>query len=542
MRLVQGPGGSTGGSTGGSGSSNPTNSGSFSWSVNISGAATIALVAGMALTEKDLLSIDDDGMAYKATDAFPFSGVAPNAGQDVVAATIVTTNSGTEGEAAAPVILTDGSFVVYSQRASSFLRFQRYNRQGALIKQVEFPYTGSLSSCRFVALSNGNMAFSGIFGTNFQHMVLDRNLAPVLPLTTIETANANGTYHRMIPLTGGGYAVVYARNTPAQARFAIYSNTGAVVLAPTSFYTMSTGVPQLQVRMAQFSGGNIILAFRFDTTGEFTRTAVYSSAGATIQAPTLYAPMNTLLSPPSALEPGGNVVCIAWMSSGTCSAGVVSNTGAVLGTTLALAGSAYVPLLGFDGTDFKMLSFALTDYVARMTTLPSTGVASSATTIDNNRSPFGVAVVSGLSIGSRYVDGEFLLCWGSMVAGGYARLTRVREDTSFTEIATLNPNRPNQGIFPPLPFMPGVALVAFSGSSDFWSFCIKRWRSAAIIGVALTSAARGADVVVAAPDGYLPTNAIVCAAPSAFNNNATTVQGQRGTIFPKGVALRGLTS
>jgi hypothetical protein len=60
--------------------------------------------------------------------------------------------------------------------------------------------------------------------------------------------------------------------------------------------------------------------------------------------------------------------------------------------------------------------------------------------------------------------------------------------------------------------------------------------------MALASATRGANVVVAALAGFLPTNPVVCPLPVAFNHNATSVPGQRGTLFPKGIALRGLTA
>ena len=90
--------------------------------------------------------------------------------------------------------------------------------------------------------------------------------------------------------------------------------------------------------------------------------------------------------------------------------------------------------------------------------------------------------------------------------------------------------------------MPGVALVTYASGTNPWSFVVKRWRSAAIQGVALASAARGADVSVAALTGFLPTNEVVCPLPVAFNHNATSVLGQRGTLFPKSIALRGLTA
>jgi hypothetical protein len=88
--------------------------------------------------------------------------------------------------------------------------------------------------------------------------------------------------------------------------------------------------------------------------------------------------------------------------------------------------------------------------------------------------------------------------------------------------------------------MPGVALVTHHGAPG-WSFVVKRWRSAAIQGVALANATRGAEVVVSA-SGFLPTNGLVCPLPVAFNHNATSILGQRGTLFPKGVALRGLVA
>jgi hypothetical protein len=375
MRTLQGPNGSV--------------ASSVASSVLLSGSASaIALTAGMALVEKDLVSLDDDGLAYKVTDAGPFATVLPNQGVDVIAPTLISGGETTPADTAPAVILPDGTFVVYARRVNTHFHFQRYSRQGALIKQAEFPYTFPLTGCRFVVLSNGNMAFSAIANGNMQHMVLDRNLDAVLPLTTIETANATGSHHRMIPLSGGGYALSYARATPAQIRFAIYSNTGTAVRAPVTAYTIGSGTPDPQIRLAQFSGGNVLLAFRFDVAGDFVRTAVYSSTGAVVQAATLYAPMNTLLTAPRAIVIGGNTACLAWAASSTGFAGIVDSSGAVVGTTFSIASNSDAPFVGFDGTNFKVLSLNSTNLTARMTTFSTTGAAASATTVDNGRIPF----------------------------------------------------------------------------------------------------------------------------------------------------------
>jgi hypothetical protein len=90
--------------------------------------------------------------------------------------------------------------------------------------------------------------------------------------------------------------------------------------------------------------------------------------------------------------------------------------------------------------------------------------------------------------------------------------------------------------------MPGVALVTYKAAGLGLTFVVKRWRSAAIQGVALGNATRGAEVVVSALTGFLPTNEVVCPRPVAFNHNATSILGQRGTLFPKTVALRGLVA
>ena len=525
MRTLQGPNGSVASSA-------------------LLSASAIALTAGMTLVEKDLVSLDDDGLAYKVTDAGPFATVLPNQGVDVIAPTSISGDTATSANTAPAVILPDGTFVVYAQRAGTHLRFQRYSRQGALIKQVEFAYAAPLTGSRFVALANGNMAFSAVANGNMQHMVLDPNLVPVLPLTTIETANATASHHRMIPLAGGGYALSYARATPAQIRFAIYSNTGAAVLAPVTAYTIGSGTPQAQIRLAQFASGNILLVFRFDVAGDFVRTAVYSGTGTVVQAATLYAPMNTLLTFPRAITIGGNTACLAWAASDTGFAGIVNSSGAVVGTTFSITSTFEPPIVAFDGTNFKVLSLSSTNQSIRMTTFSTAGAAASATTVDNGRTPFAGWAATGPSFEWSYLDGEFLLHWGSVSLGGYSKLTRVKDDTSFEEVAQLGDTggpTPAQ-VHPPLPLMPGVALVTHGGVSLVWSFVVKRWRSAAIQGVALASATRGADVVVAALTGFLPVNEVVCPRPVAFNHNATSVLGQRGTLFPKSVALRGLTA
>jgi hypothetical protein len=44
---------------------------------------------------------------------------------------------------------------------------------------------------------------------------------------------------------------------------------------------------------------------------------------------------------------------------------------------------------------------------------------------------------------------------------------------------------------------------------------------------------------IAAAAGAYPINALSILAPTAFNHNATTVLGNRGTLLPRGAVLRG---
>ncbi len=368
-------------------------------------------------------------------------------------------------------------------------------------------------------------------------MVLNRNLDAVLPLTQIDSVNATVSHHRMIPLSGGGYALAYARGTPAQIRFAIYSNTGTAVLAPVTAYTIGSGTPDPQIRLAQFAGGNVLLVFRFNVAGDFVRTAVYSGTGAVVQAATLYAPMNTLLTAPRAIVIGGDTACLAWAASGTGFAGIVNSSGAVVGTTFSIASISDAPIVGFDGTNFKVLSFNLTNPSLWMTTFSTAGAAASATTVDRGRTPFPSGAGSSLNVEWSYLDGEFLIHW---FAPGSSGIARVRDDASFEDVAQLGDYLGT--LQPPLPLMPGVAIFIPGQTGGGANFVVKRWRSAAIQGVALANATRGAEVVVSALTGFLPTNEVVCPRPVAFNHNTTSVPGQRGTLLSKGVALRGLVA
>jgi hypothetical protein len=519
MRLVQGPNGAAGASAGFGG-------------LSVAGGA-LALQAGMALAAKDLLTIDEDGLAYKVTDAAFVT--SPNAGASIIANT--SPISANFSLARPPIALPDGTFVVYNDDATNSRHvFSRYSRAGALLRQETFNYTAPLSRASFFTLSNGNLAFVWINVSELRYRVFSPTLDTVVGNTLVEPALTTGL--SAIPLSGGGFAVLWSRavSTTSDTRFAIYDNAGAPVLAPTTLLNTPAGGIEPSP-LAQFANGNILVIARPFPAGQQMRMGVFTATGSVVTAFAPWAPGAGDDAHPRDVSVLGNAAALAWTISGTRKLVVVNQLGAQQGATVTVANvQDELGGISHDGADFLALTFTNGTRFAQVTRLPATGTGAVTRTLNQTPTNFVNATGSGVL----FLDNEFVLTYGIPSTGVFC--ARIGLDGTVVNAFNFTLALVGNYHTPPVPLGPGVIIISHGTTGGFWSgaFSVRRYRSCAIQGVAAAAAVRLATVQAIGANGTFECNPIVCTTPTNFNHNATNVIGQRGTLYPRGVAFRGL--
>jgi hypothetical protein len=521
MRLVQGPGGSTGGSSSGFGD------------VSIAGGE-IALQAGMPIVPFDLVTLDEDGLAYAVTDAACV--VNPNRDQQLIAATTPVASASMGSGINQPIRFTDGTFMVLSDDLpGTRIGFTLYSRTGAMLRQ-SFVVAAASNPVRWGRLSNGNIAVFAISSSTARAMVVAQDTSTVIPWVTLE--NAVGLYAMpdLLCLSGGGFAATWSVGLPAAIRFAIYSNTLTTVLAPTTLSTAPTGGGANEAILRQFANGNIALFTRQWAPGRPAMLGIYTPAGVAVRALASWAPMAGDEQIPSRVVVLGDSMCAAWVvpASNTLKAAVINSAGVSQGTTYSLGSSQMWIGAGHDGTDFHLLGMTVTGNFAQHIRVPVTGGANA--TLRMNYS----AIASGAfgNFAASWIDSEWLVVT-HVIGTGYS-FVRVDQDARVSPGGSIPVNSSQSLIADPLQVHAGAAIFVHSNPSNFMAFTAKRYRSAAIQGVATAAAARLATVPVLAPVGTFQCNSIALTTPLNFNHNATTVLGQRGTLYSRSVSLRGV--
>lgn len=519
MRTLQGPNGAPGASSSGFGN------------LSIAGGA-LALQAGMAIQANDLLTIDEDGLAYPVTDAACV--VNPNKDQSIIATTTPVASGSAASTTNRPILFADGTYMVLTEDTSnSRIYFSLYARGGTLLKQA-FAAASSNNPVRWGRLSNGNIAIFAVTTSVARAMVIAPDTSTVVAWTTLESAVSLNSMPDLLCLSGGGFAVTWSIGSPAQIRFAIYSNTITTVLAPTTLSTAPSAATANSAILRQFANGNIALFTRQATAGRELMLGIYTAAGVTVLALANWAPAAGAEQVPAQVAVLGNFMCAVWMPSGNVlTAAVINSSGVQQGTTYTLAAMVGTFGAATDGTDFLILASSVTGNYANCIRLPTTGGANAVNKTLNS-------TLHSLSSGAGFlfVDNEWLVSYN--VPSTSVTFVRVTLEGLVVAGGSISVSLSQYYHADPVQYAPGVAIFTHCNASSHNAFTVKRYRSAAIQGVAAAAAARFATVQAVAANGTYQCNPIVCTTPTNFNHNATSVIGQRGTLYPRGVAFRGL--
>ncbi|ELX13859.1 hypothetical protein Jab_1c24990 [Janthinobacterium sp. HH01] len=231
------------------------------------------------------------------------------------------------------------------------------------------------------ALANGNAVLVGTAGNSLQFGIY--NPLGVLQGGMVTLTHVSPSINLYaVALTGGGFALAYQDQGTLAATVAVFSNTGAQILAP---WIVEAGVGTTSLAIAALSGGGFAVAYC--NSGGAVRYAVFSASGAVVQAPAATGLTSIVTTSPcaisvGALQAGGFVV--AGLSSGNASAyfsrfnatGVVQQS-AIAAYTGGAATVTYgtVSAVGLATGGFVIVQYSNGVSSTIVTTLSASGVA-----------------------------------------------------------------------------------------------------------------------------------------------------------------------
>jgi hypothetical protein len=251
-------------------------------------SASTTYVAGEAVQQGQLANLGLDGLAYYSLDPLgPGGALRPLAGQLANAfpyAAGPANAFGLAGSIVGGCVLTSGNAVVFTAQGG-VLQFGIYNSLGVLQGQLVTVAT-NVSPRVFMAvaaLSNGGFAFSYVttVGAGQPCMAVYNALGAVVQGPTLVESGTSAASMSIAALLNGGFVIAYNSVGDASCRYAVYSNTGAVVkaTASTTMGSMSLTSPCGLSVAALADGGFVVVGLVMNGTnasGQFSR---YNAAG-----------------------------------------------------------------------------------------------------------------------------------------------------------------------------------------------------------------------------------------------------------------------
>lgn len=294
---------------------------------SVSGGGTIqnlstVVVAGEAVVQGQLACIGGDGLAYYAIDpAGPGGALRPASGA-----------------------------------AASGLPF-------AAGPATSLPWATNLAGCGCV-LSNGNAVLVGTGSNSVVFGIFNPLGVQQGGLVTLPHASPSISLYA-VALSGGGFALAYQDQGTLAATVAVFSNTGAQILAPL---IVEVGVATTSLAIAPLSGGGFAVAYCTSTGA--VRYAVYSGTGSVVQAPATTGLNGIMATSPCAVSVGaliaGGFVVAAFNASNIISyfsrfsaTGVVQQSNvAAFQANAASTGYCTVSVTGLAAGGFIIVHYA----------------------------------------------------------------------------------------------------------------------------------------------------------------------------------------
>lgn len=514
---------------------------------------------GADVVASDLLEFGPDGTVYPVgcttnadiTDLTYGTAQTSEATGRIVAQTQVVGVSGSLAHLRQAVVTGDGGeiFILTPQPNTYDMRLTKYLSDGTLGGYADIGATTDvLCTFKLLKLSNGNLAcIAKPDNSTLRFAVVSQNLATVKP-HTISGEAGYGSCYDAVALSGGGFAVVYqSQDTYTLSRLVTYDNAGTIVTAPVTIRTTS-GTPGIMYhRVVQLSNGNLAIgiASNFGDPGYGLYHGVVDASGAIVSAFASVHATAATASIDMAVLSGYYCICGVNGTDSDLYASVFSNAGALQGTGFnsstvcdtATTTSNQIKLFG-DGTNFWMIWKDSQNSKTRLTKIPVTGTGYLTTDITpattNYSHPIDAFYANGFIVGiSMPPSGDFapqvFVC---------SPVTGQLYGPAFTVGAAPGTT---SGVYPTIVDGGDFSFIAVYdyASTASVNFCTGKYATTAVIGVAAESKTAGNLVKVSGLAGTYVINQIK-GRNRSFDHSSSMIAGNKGTMMPNSVVLRGL--
>ncbi|MDB5966845.1 MAG: hypothetical protein JWQ72_3345 [Polaromonas sp.] len=503
------------------------------------GTGSVALPAGVAVSQGDLVSAATDNRGYPCQTVD--YAVVGNAAQVVAQTSLVGGVAMSGYDRITPVQGADGAlyFTSPADTTPQGIKITKTSALGTNPISAIATATLGIYNPKIRLLSNGNVVVSGSMSTDVGFAVYDANLNVVLAWTLASVSSdmkANGEYD-ICASTSGGFAISYCDSSGNQ-RLTTYSNAGAVVSARATIQVWTGTAGAVYTSMYPLSNGAFVVAVgtKYATT-QGVYHGVWTAAGAQVAAFANVSTATAFNGPPE-LNAFGGFYALAWSDGTNHFAKVFSNAGALQGGLYTSGAAASTGRNGRkvlnDGTNFL--------YVFKSDTTPSIAVAVLSTTgtgfVTNITT---VAQVGGLDAFYERNRVVVIQQGASTQKLNYAVISTLNfvTLTAASDFGTApTTGGSSVGILPGGDFT-FVAAWGITGPAST-VYYVGKYADTCILGVARAAAAAGALATVQPSAGAYPCNQMRGSIIKTFDHSAVNLPGNKGTLLPAGAVLKGM--
>lgn len=524
----------------------------------------LQLTAGEAIARDDLIQLNalsSKALKVRNTDFAAVATITYGTAQTsaatgmIVAQTSISAGVLPAGKQRQNPLYIDGHvFIAGNGSADNNFTVYKYNSAGGLVGMLSITAPGIAVGRKIFQLSSGDIAC--VYDDNANNLyfqIISVDLSVIKSHTVIASgtvANSTANMWDAIPLSGGGFAVIFPATSGNLDKFATYDNAGNVVTALMTTNTRAGTSGAQAFMMKQLSDGNIVIAQASLNTGSSTGGyySVITSAGVSVKAFTQVTGAYSVSQYLPCLEVLPGYFCIAvGVNAGAVYLAVCNNAGTLQGSVYAQNSTAdfqsnYGQKIVTDGIAFYYIGKQPTGTktnIVKITTTGATTVGDITPTTTNYGFDLDVFYdsLTGMIVGVSLPNG-----------GNTAPTLWVVNPSTLSLINSANTS------FGAAPGTGANGKIALTNLSDgafvaYYSytttanncFAIGKWANTAIIGVAAADTASGSLVPTYQEAGAYKINAIAGSPSKGFDMSAApSCYGNKGTVFNNAVVLIGM--
>lgn len=501
-----------------------------------------SVTPGQPINQNDLVTLDEDGLAYPVRNVGHV--LAPNVNsQTLTPLGLSTTETSHLRGVETSIQFADGSFVFLTMATSPHrLVLTRVSAAGAMVRQITINETGAtLGGAKIGRLNNGNIVCFWHGTSRVRFAIVTEALDDVVPVTEVESVGFVNQI-AFAPLANGGFAAAWGNSNPFNVRLGIWSNAGVPVAGFPATIQSGSGADALTGHIIPFSNGNFAVLGRLATANDVTRFGIFSPSGAAVLAWGPWSLGSQLPVDEMRIVRIGTRTLIAAFDSADSrmKLNIMDEAGARVGAELRfmVSSSTAVAAVAHEG-QFVVVAqgHSSEGRVLKVIRIPADGVAVASDNIPN------LTTASAAALGSNTqatIHSIFVVDQRIIGAMDYSSGTRGFFKASFLGQHEMIGNI-GTGSSDPVRVWPfGVGgFLAFYLAGSAYTIMARRFRAAAIQGVALLEGQIDQPIPIVTAPGIYAINPMPLLFQTDFNHNATTLLGQRGTVMGQAVRLNG---